>query len=104
MKAATERVTDFVRGLGVKQRSRISEIDEALGVYLRGNEPLFKALSDMLNARIEGRAKLPEPSDPLQCKSILARDREVQAILGRLNYVYRSPVSQPVEDDSEQPA
>ena len=85
-------------------RNRLTASESRLGIHLRGNQDLFESLRDLIQERIEGRAKLPEPTDPLTCKSMVARDRELQAILARLEFVYRSPVLQAAEErQREQP-
>lgn len=102
--AMTRRVSDMVREMIPRLRHPPMKVDEQqLGVYLRGNAPLYGALVGIINSRIAGRANVPEPSDPLICKSMMARDRELQWLLGRLEYVYQSPVQQ-AHEDSEPPA
>lgn len=83
-------------------RYRMSPEEASLGIYLRGNTPLMQALCALLQARISGRAKAQEPSDPMECKSMIARDREIQWLLGRLDFIYHSPVNPP-GDDAEPP-
>lgn len=101
---ATRKVSDMVRAMVPHMRQVLSKDEHQLAVYLRGNEVMFDALTGMIRTRIAGRASLPEPSDPLVCKSMLARDRELQWLLSRLEFVYKSPVSQTAEEDGEQPA
>ena len=103
VRAATQKITDVLGDFLPKFRDRLTPDEQDLGIYLRGNKELYEALTKVIQFRIEGRAKVPEPSDPLMCKSMLARDRELQTLLSRLEYVYRSPVLQPA-DDGEQPA
>jgi hypothetical protein len=98
------RLTDVVREMIPHLRNALTPDERALAIHLRGNEALYLALTTLVRSRIEGRAKLPEPTDPLAAKSMVARDRELQWVLARLEFVYRSPVSQPAEDDSEPPA
>jgi hypothetical protein len=98
------RVSDIVRDMVPFMRNRMSGAEHDLAVHLRGNEALFNALSTVLRERLEGRARLSEPSDPVACKSMVARDRELQWLLGRLDYLYRSPVATPTDDGGEQPA
>jgi len=83
-------------------RNQMSRAEVELAPHLRGNEKLMTALSNVISERIAGRAKIQEPSDPLVCKSMLARDRELQWLLGRLEFIYRSPVDIP-GSDAEQP-
>jgi len=98
------KVSDYVRSLFPAMRLGLTEAEQALAVHLRGNERLYNDLTAVLRGRIEGRARVAEPTDPLVCKSMLARDREVQFLLGRLDLLYRSPVNAPTdEDDGEQP-
>lgn len=98
------RVADLVRSLvpGVRGPAMLTQDEAQLGVFLRGNGPLYDALRGIIEARIEGRLSLPEPSDPLVCKSMLARDRECQLLLLRLELIYRGPA--PSADEGEPPA
>lgn len=96
------RVADMVRDMMPTARTQINPQDEALGIHLRGNEALYTALTNIIKSRIEGRAQLPEPSDPLVCKSMMARDRELQLLLRRLEFIYLSPSQ--TGDTGEQPA
>jgi len=92
----------MVRGFVPQLRSTMSPEERTVGAYLRGNEHLFNSLVDLIESRIRGRATLPVPSDPLQCKAILDRDSELRWLLSRLEFVYHSPVAQPADDRSEQ--
>jgi hypothetical protein len=85
-------------------RQRMSDDERQVAKHLRGNTDLRDGLKGIIQARIEGRLQLPEPSDPVVCKSMAARDRELQWLLGRLELIYRSPVSEPADLDDEQPA
>jgi hypothetical protein len=98
MSSAARKVSDIVREMVPHFRPRLSRDEQLVGVHLRGNEQLFEGLKGILQSRIEGRARVPEPSDPLVCKSMLAHDREVQWLLSRLEFIYRSPVSEPGEE------
>lgn len=99
------RVTDIVRDLIPRFRYRLSHDEQQLGIYLRGNKDLFESLTGLIQSRIGGRASLPVPSDPIVCKAMLERDRELQWLLSRLEFVYKSPVSEPAEaEQGEQPA
>ncbi len=102
MAAATQKVSEFVREMFPRLRVQLTPEEADLGTHLRGNERLMMCLRKVIEARIAGRAKVPEPSDPVACKSILARDRELQWLLGRLEFVYHSPVN-PAQADAEQP-
>jgi hypothetical protein len=97
-----EKLSDYVRNLFPVVRTRMSKEEVDLGIHLRGNPKLYEALTAIIKTRIEGRAGIPEPSDPLDCKSMLARDRELQWLLSRLAFVYSSPVNQ--QEDGELPA
>ena len=102
------RLADFVRKMIPKWRGgALTHDEQELGVHLRGNAPLHEALIGIITSRIRGRANVPVPSDPLMCKSMLERDNELRWLLSRLDFVYRSPVSQdipPEQEDGEQPA
>lgn len=86
------RVADMVRDMIPRLRVSLSPEEGALGPHLRGNDPLMSALRNLITSRIDGRATVPEPTDPLVCKSMVARDRELQWLLSRLEYVHRSPI------------
>ena len=92
----------MVRNMVPKFRNRLDIDEMELGIYLRGNEPLYESLILVIRHRIEGRANLKVPSDPLMCKAILDRDSELQWLLSRLELVYHSSPVQ--EAEGEQPA
>jgi hypothetical protein len=92
----------MVRDMISRIRHTESEHHESLRPHLRGNEALYKALTTMIQSRIEGRAQLRLPSDPLQAYGSLARDKECQWLLGQLGFVYNGPIQEPAEN-SEQP-
>ena len=98
-----QKLSDYVQGLFPALRNRMSKEETDLAILLRGNQRLYEALVAVIKSRIEGRAGVAEPSDPLVCKSMLARDRELQFLLNRLAFLYSSPVN-PQPDDGEQPA
>ena len=93
----------MVRELIPHLRNRLSSEEMDLAAHLRGNEKLYDALTGIIRSRIAGRAAVQEPTDPLVCKSMLSRDRELQWFLSRLELCYRAPVSQPGQD-GEPPA
>lgn len=97
------RVTDLALELLARKAPAItlSRGEIHLAEHLRGNEPLYQAICGILRERMAGRASVPEPTDPLVAKSMIARDREIQWLLGRLETVYKSPVNSGT--DSEQP-
>lgn len=103
--AATQTVVDFVRGMSMqRQQPQLTAEEAALGPHLRGNTALYESLVNLVQSQIAGRARVPEPSDPLQAKSSIARDRECQRVLARLELVYHSPVSTPGDNnDGELP-
>ena len=98
------RVADLLRKIIPKWRVMLSPEEAALAPSLRGNEPLYKALTGIINSRIAGRAHAQVPSDPLICKSMLDRDNELRWLLSRLDFIYRSPVTQPGQEDEESSA
>ena len=99
------RVADMVRNMTPFVRGdRLSPDERALGVFLRGNTELLGVLSNIIQSRIEGRANLPVPSDPIDCKAMVDRDSELRWLLRRLEFVHASPVAEPAEDHGEQPA
>lgn len=101
---AAQRVSDWVREALPKARFRITPNESALSVHLRANPALYDDLTKFLRSRIEGRAAVPEPNDPLVAKSMVARDREVQWILARLDFLKNAPLSHPGEGHGEQPS
>lgn len=102
---AAGRVADHVRGLFYRLRRPEATREELdLVPHLRGNEGLYKALCDLIEARIGVRATLSVPSDPMQCKAILDRDAELRWLLGRLNFVYGYIENEQPTDDGEQPS
>jgi len=103
-KTEPRRVMDAVRKMVPFMRQPFSPGELALGIHLRGNVALYESLTGIIKARLEGRASLPEPSDPLKCKSVLARDGELRWLLSRLELIHQSPALQPVEQPGEQPA
>lgn len=101
--SAPRRVSDYVRGRIAAWRNPLSPLEMELAPHLRGNELLYSALTQLIESRIRGRAKLPVPSDPLICKSMLERDNELRWLLSRLEASYHAPVSHPA-DEGEQPS
>jgi len=101
-----QRVSDMVRGMFPRMRGGISPVESDLRVHLRGNEKLFDSLNSLIVSRIEGRARLPLPSDPLQCYGSMARDKELRWLLSRLDEMYHAPVNEQSDEYEygEQPA
>lgn len=87
-----QRVSDFVRDLIPRMRYRMSAEEASLAVHLRTNESLYNSLVALITTRIAGRASVSEPTDPLLCKSMLARDRELQWLLSRLEFLRHAPI------------
>jgi len=96
-------VAEMVRRIIPTQRFRMPPEEQRLAVLLRGNKELLDALKGVLNARIQGRALTAEPSDPVACKSMVARDRELQGFIARLDFLFNSPINSPADRDREQP-
>ena len=103
LKSAAGKVSDMVREMIPRFRHHLTKEEAALGLYLRGNKPLLEALSALIWTRIQGRGLLPVPTDPVICRGMMERDRELQWLLSILEYVHASPVNPP-EDNREQPA
>lgn len=101
---APERLSDWVREMIPKLRSGLSPAESALAPHIRGNEPLYTALTGLIRSRIEGRRRLPVPTDPMMCKSILDRNNELEWLLSRLEAVYNSPANTVADKQGEQPA
>lgn len=100
----SQRVSEMVMGMVPKFRQSFSKDETELAVHIRGNESLYNSLANLIKSRIEGRAHLPLPSNPLDCHSSMARDRELQWLLSRLEFIYHSPARQEAERTGEQPA
>jgi hypothetical protein len=96
-------VAEMVRQIIPTHRFRMSAEEQRLAILLRGNQELLDAIKGVLNARIQGRALTAEPSDPVACKSMIARDRELQGFIARLDFMFHSPINSPAERDREQP-
>jgi hypothetical protein len=96
------KVVDMVRELISQRRNRVNKDEVALGIHLRTNEELYRTLVSIITSRIAGRATVVEPNNPIDCKTLLARDGECRWFLNILEGAYKSPV-QPPESD-EQPA
>jgi hypothetical protein len=104
IKSIPRKVSDMVREMVPRFRQALSEEEAALGLHLRGNAALLEALTNLLRTRIEGRAQIPAPTDLLVCKAMIERDREIQWIISRLEYIHASPVAELEQSDREQPA
>ena len=100
----SRRVVDMLLDHVPFMRQRLTSTELDIGIHLRGNAPLYEALTCLIRSRIEGRATVPEPNDPLKCKSMLARDRELGWLLSTLERVYASPAINPVDASGEPPA
>ena len=88
------RLSEFVQEIPRFLNRQMSKEEASLAVQLRGNDALMKSLRELIELRIRQRASVAEPHDPVACKSIIARDRELQWFLGRLEFIYRSPVNE----------
>ncbi len=97
------RVSDTLRRVLPFIRNPLTQNEQQLGVYLRGNIGLHDALVGMIQFRLDTRARVQEPPDPVACKSMVARDRELQWLKSRLDFIFQSPVHEPASD-SEPPA
>lgn len=82
---------------------RLTALEQKLAPHLRGNEPLYEALKDLIQSRITARANMPVPSTPLDCQASMVRDKELRWVLAQLERVYRAPLLQPADNDGEQP-
>ncbi len=103
-RAGAQRVSDMVRGMFPRLQGTASPAESDLRIHLCGNEKLFTALNSLIVSRIEGRARLPLPSDPLQCYGSMARDKELRWLLGQLDYLYNAPADEQYNEDGERPA
>lgn len=98
----TQRVTDMVREMVPKWKYRLTVSEASLGLHLRGNTELLEALSNLITERIRSREVKEIPSDPVDCKTTMARDKELRWIISRFEYVYHSPVASETQQ-GEQP-
>jgi len=101
---AARKVSDMVREMIPRFRHQLTAEEAALGLHLRGNAALLEALKALIKTRIQGRASIPTPIDPVVCRGMMERDRELQWLLSRLEYIHASTVSQLGEEEREQPA
>ena len=99
-----QRVSEMVADFIPFMRYRLTTEETDLAVHLRGNTALLESLIGVIRSKIEDRAQMPEPSDPLVAKSMMARDRELQDLVNRLKFLSRSPSETPADDMGEQPA
>ena len=83
----------MVRDMIPRMRVVLTREESELAPYLRGNEALLKALSNLILARLDGRALAPVPSDPTECKAVMAMDRELRWVINRLEFVCHSPAN-----------
>jgi len=81
----------------------LSPEERDLAIHLRTNHLLYESLMRFIGAKIEGRAKLPVPSDPLKSHTRLVADSELRWLMSRLEHIYRSPDESPANDGGEQP-
>ena len=84
-------------------RILLTSQEEALAPHIRGNAPLYEALTQFITARINGRAMQPVPNEPIDCRASMERDHELRWLLSRLDFVYRSPVNQSAATEGEPP-
>ncbi len=99
-----QSLTDMVMRLVPNMRDSLSVTERALAPHLRGNADLLGGLKAIIEERIGVRNRQQVPSDPMECKVMLERDRELQWLLSRLEVVCHSPVNEEVDDRGEPPA
>lgn len=105
VQSATKKIADVLQDMVPQWRHELTPSEQRIGVYLRGNDDLLTGLREIIEERTGRRAALPVPSDPLMCKAVMERDKELRWFLSRLEFIHSSPVAQSVEeDDREQPA
>ena len=102
LRAVPGRVADMVREMFPLKRGQMPQEEQNLAVHLRGNDLLLKDLTELIRSRIEGRDRLPVPTDPLACKGFMERNNELRWLMAKLEYLYRSPVN-PEAEQGEQP-
>ena len=100
VQAGFTRVSDVVRDLWTKPGRRAMAVrDNEMRLLLQGQDKLYELLTGLIRERIDMRAALAMPADPLASFTSMARDKEAFWLLSKLEYI-RSAV---VEDDGEQP-
>lgn len=103
IKSGARRVSDMVMDGFRRVRGTMSSEEGNLAVHLRGNEPLYEALTGLIRFRIRRRENLPVPSDPLECKSVLERNNELRWLLAKLEFMYHSPANQEADGKQGEP-
>ena len=101
LRSVMPRVADMVRGMFPSYKPSLSPDEQTLAIFLRGNRELYDALVSVIKVRTEGRAKVPLPSNPMDCMVSMARDKELRWLLSRLEAILHSPAD-PAQD-GEQP-
>ena len=91
------RVADMIRKLIPTWRNTLTHEEQALAPHLRGNAPLHESLVELISSRITQRASLPVPVDPVICRGFIERDHELRWLLGRLKFVFHSPINPPAQ-------
>ena len=92
----------MVRELIPHFRNRVTKDEIDLSVHLRTNEPLYRLLRHIVESRISGRMNVAEPSNPIDCKALLARDGECRWFLNVLERAFTSPVKPPEGEHPEE--
>ena len=104
MPRSVQRVADMVREWLPTLRYHLTVEEQQLATLIRGNEALVGSLESFVLARINGRANLPESSDPLECRVRAAKDYELRWLMNRIRFVQKSPINPQVGDNGEQPS
>lgn len=102
IKDIPKNVAEYVRHLLPTLKHSMTPLEMDLAVLLRNDPKLYEAVTAMIQARIAARAEVPAPDEPIRCKAMMERDRELQWLLKRLEYLYRAPLQE--QTDMEQPA
>jgi len=87
-----------------KHHRGLTKQESLLAPHIRGNAPLYTALTELITSRIRGRERMPLPSNPQECYAIMAMDKELRLLLARLERVYHSPINELAVVDDELPA
>lgn len=82
-------------------RHRLSKDEQALALHMSGNVALYEAFKKVIESRLSGRLLMVEPTNPNDCRAILARNAECKWFLSLLERVFKAPALSP--SDSEQP-
>lgn len=100
--AILPKLSEMVREMVPFMKDRRGREEWALAEHMRGNVTLHETLRKIIQARIEGRLLMVEPTNPLDCRALLARQAECKWFLALLERAFSAPVQMP-PSEREQP-